>query len=322
MNKSKVFLPLLLFLAVSAQSVKTQAQESTYMSTPYNSNLYEPMDEFSDEFNGKKIDYRKWDTPEDAFAAWTFKHENAKLDGEGNLRLTAKHDIHTKRNQEFYFSSGMLRSKATTKYGYYEARVKGADIWPGVCSAFWLYSRVQARDIEDQRVDAISYNEIDVMELQQIARNKRMMACNLHVMVLKDDGKGGYNNDFIKAGQYPKMGMNQFPIDWDPEEDYHIYACENRPDSVVFYIDNKRVASKPNYFWHLDEGMYVTLSLGMRTPYETYKAGRQPIATTAEQASEAGFPTDMVVDYVRAYTRDYSSFPSLKRSFNRDEFKK
>ncbi|MFR9592364.1 MAG: family 16 glycosylhydrolase [Rikenellaceae bacterium] len=322
MTKVQLFLLFLLCVGVASAKSPAQIEQSTYMSTPYNSNLYEPMEEFSDEFNNKRIDYSKWDIPEDIFAAWTFKQENVKLDGKGNLLLTAKHDIHTRRNQEFSFSSGMLRSKTTTKYGYYEARVKGADIWPGVCSAFWLYSKVLAKDIKDQRVDAISYNEIDVMELQQIARSKRMMACNLHVMVLKENNKGQLVNDFIKAGQYPSMGMNHFPVDWDPEEDYHIYACENRPDSVVFYIDNKRVASKPNYFWHLDEGMYVTLSLGMRTPYETYKGGRQPIATTKEQAAEAGFPTDMIVDYVRAYTRDYTSFPSLEKPFNRDEFKK
>ncbi|MFR9579062.1 MAG: hypothetical protein SNG45_09500, partial [Rikenellaceae bacterium] len=67
---------------------------------------------------------------------------------------------------------------------------------------------------------------------------------------------------------------------------------------------------------------YVTLSLGMRTPYETYKGGRQPVPTTAEQAQKAGFPTDMIVDYVRAYRRDYSKFPSHKRPFNRADFNK
>ncbi len=314
-------LSLVSVLSLYAQSTNNE-NPSTYMSTPYNSNLYEKIDEFSDEFNQKRIDYTKWNTPEDAFAAWTFKSENVKLDGEGNLLLTVKHDEHTKRNKDFYFSSGMLRSKKTTKYGYYEARVKGADVWPGTCSAFWLYSKVRASEIKDQSVDAISYNEIDVMELQQIARNKRMMACNLHIMVLKENKKGELVNDFIKAGQYPKMGQNQFPVEWDPEDDYHIYACENRPDSIVFYIDNKRVASKPNYFWHLDEGMYVTLSLGMRTPYETYQGGRQPIPTTKETAQTAGFPTNMIIDYVRVYKRDYSNFPSNIREFNREEFKK
>ncbi len=317
-----VLLISMLFSVLSLSARDKYSENDAYALTPYNSGVFEKIEEFSDEFNSESIDTQKWRMPSDAFAAWTFKKENVSLDGKGNLLLTARHDYQQRPKREYYFSSGMLRSVNTTKYGYYEARVKGADIWPGVCSAFWLYSKVDSRDIKNQEVDEVSYNEIDVMELQQIARDKRMMACNLHIMVLKESANGELRNDFIKAGQYPKMGMNQFPVDFDPEDDYHIYACENRPDSVVFYIDNKRVASKPNYFWHLDEGMYVTLSLGMRTPFETYKGGRQPIATTAEQAQTAGFPTDMIVDYVRAYRRDYSKFPSNKRRFVRDEFKK
>ncbi|MFR9534467.1 MAG: family 16 glycosylhydrolase [Rikenellaceae bacterium] len=306
-------------LAISFSVTFAQKAER-YMATPYNSDYYEPIEEFSDEFNDKAINTNIWDIPEDTFAAWSFREENVNLDGEGNLLLTARYDKHRERDRQFYFTSGMLRSKATTKYGYYEARVKGADLWPGVCSAFWLYTKIPTEEVTPQRVDALSYNEIDVMELQQIARDKRMMACNLHIMVLKENENGELRNDFITAGKLPKMGRNEFPVDFDPEDDYHIYACENRPDSIVFYIDNKRVASKPNYFWHLDEGMFVTLSLGMRTPYETYVGGRQPVATTKNEAEEAGFPTDMIIDYVRAYRRDYKEFPSNKRDFNRDDF--
>ncbi|MFR9495984.1 MAG: family 16 glycosylhydrolase [Rikenellaceae bacterium] len=294
--------------------------DKLYTATPYNSDYFEPVKEFSDEFNEKRIDTTIWDIPQETFAAWSFREENVNLDGEGNLLLTARYKKHHARGREFYFTSGMLRSKATTKYGYYEARVKGADLWPGVCSAFWLYTRIPSGEITPQRVDEVSYNEIDVMELQQIARDKRMMACNLHIMVLKESENGELRNDFITAGKYPKMGRSEFPVDFDPEEDYHIYACENRPDSIVFYIDNKRVASKPNYFWHLDEGMFVTLSLGMRTPYETYVGGRQPVATTKNEAEKAGFPTDMIIDYVRAYRRNYSEFLSSQREFKREDF--
>lgn len=304
-----------------AQDINSIEQTSSiYLSTPYNSDYFEPVKEFTDEFNDTEIDEELWDIPEDTFAAWSFRKKNVELDGNGNLLLTACYDNHQARGRDFYFTSGMLRSKTTTKYGYYEARVKGADIWPGVCSAFWLYTRIPSGEVYPQRVDEVSYNEIDVMELQQIARDKRMMACNLHIMVLEESENGELRNDFIKAGKYPKMGLSQFPVDFDPEADYHIYACENRPDSIVFYIDNQRVASKPNYFWHLDEGMFVTLSLGMRTPYETYVGGRQPVATTEEEAKKAGFPTNMIIDYVRAYARDYSEFPSNKREFRREDF--
>ncbi len=74
------------------------------------------------------------------------------------------------------------------------------------------------------------------------------------------------------ASQYPQLGKNEITIkDWNGEKSFHTYAVENRPDSVVFYIDNKRVAAKPNYFWHKD--MHLILSLGLRTPFEKYANG-------------------------------------------------
>ncbi len=119
----------------------------------------------------------------------------------------------------------------------------------------------------------------------------------------------------LKAGIIPKICKTEFEVDWNPEDDYHIYACENRPDSILFYIDNIRVGAKPNYYWHIP--MTVKVSMGIRTPYERYEAwDRFAVPTTEEEAKEAGFPTTMYVDYMRTYTRDYSEFTSLKQPFD------
>lgn len=289
---------------------------TTYTYTPHNSDEFTKLEHFSEDFNST-IDEANWEICTDAFAVWSFKTENVRVE-DGDLNLTAKYDYHMPGSTQFYFSSGMLRSREPVVYGYYEARIKGADVWPGVCPAFWLYSMLDKASVLPREENTLVYNEIDVIEIQQIASNKRMMACNMHVMVLLSDGEGGFTNDFVTAGILPEMGQNEFLVDWDAEDDYHLYACENRPDSVVFYIDNERVASKPNYFWHLD--MYLTLSMGMRTPYETYVGGRQPVATTEEAATAAGFPTDMKIDYIRSYTRDYSQFASSSKPFDRTEF--
>ncbi|MFR9661710.1 MAG: family 16 glycosylhydrolase, partial [Rikenellaceae bacterium] len=289
---------------------------TSYTATPYNSTLYTKVEGFSDEFDGSTLDTDKWDAPNDAFATWVFDEENVSFE-DGKMLLTATYNNQTVAysgsTREYYFTSGMLRSKTTRKYGYYEAKVKGADVWPdsddwqGLCSAFWLYSKGIECEKEEYNV---TYNEIDVMELQQIATNKRMMACNLHLYNYQYSN-GSLTNTSCSAGMYPTMGQSEFLVDYDPEEDYHIYACENRPDSIVFYIDNVRVAAKPNFFHHLDQGMYVTLSLGMRTPYETYDGGtRLPVATTEEEARAAGFPIPMYVDYIRVYERDYDDFPA------------
>ncbi len=311
MKRGYYVLPLILLILCSVscneENEPADVAITKYVSTPYNSDLFTAVDDFSDEFDGYSIDSQKWDTPEDAFASWAFKSNNAWVES-GNLRLRATHDEYVQNGTQFYFSSGMLRSKTTRKYGYYEARVKGADLWPGVCSAFWLYTKgIQCA----KEAGNITYNEIDVMELQQIASDKRMMACNIHVYAYNES----LVNTFCSASTYPEMGQSQFLVDFDPEDDYHTYACENRPDSIVFYIDNRRVASKPNIYWHLDQGMYVTLSLGLRTPYEEYVEGvRQPVETSEAAARDAGFPVDMIIDYVRVYERDYSGFPSDPQS--------
>lgn len=121
-------------------------------------------------------------------------------------------------------------------------------------------------------------------------------------------------------------------VGWNPEDDYHIYAVENRPDSVVFYVDNVRVASKPNLFWHMD--MYLTLSLGLRKPFEVYdewgvrtpvdpdgldRAGLDTVGEFVDPDSPEKFTSVMYVDYVRSWKRDYSMFESGKRGFTDED---
>ncbi|MFR9592365.1 MAG: family 16 glycosylhydrolase [Rikenellaceae bacterium] len=318
---SKLFLVIALsFLSCESEPSTSSGDDdvSTYLSTPHNSNLFSPIVAYTDEFDEASVDFNKWNTPDDAFASWGFKEENVRVE-DGDLRLTVKYDKYSHEDSSkeyFYFSSGMLRSKTTRRYGYYEARIKGADLWPGTCSAFWLYTK----GIEcEKEVYNITYNEIDVIEIQQIASDKRMMASNIHVYAYNES----LVNTFYSAGKYPDMGQNQFLVDYDAEDDYHIYACENRPDSIVFYIDNVRTAAKANHYWHLEQGMYIALSLGLRTPFEYYDDDgvRWPTLTTEDEATEAGFPVDMIVDYIRVYERDYTEFPSdPKTKFSKADF--
>lgn len=312
--------------------LQTRAQETShYHCTPQsNPEVFELRDEFSDEFSGGWFNTDNWDNPTDfLFAAWSFTPNNVEVE-DGVLKLFAKYDKHNRPSdgRQFYFKSGMLRSKNTVNYGYYEAKIKGAEVWPGSCTAFWLYSKTPFSDIAPQGENAISYNEIDVIELQQIARDKDIIACNMHFYALEKDEDGKLNNQRYMASKYPHLGQNQFDLSehwgedhWLPEDDFHIYAVENRPDSVVFYIDNQRVASKPNYYWHMD--MHLCLSLGLRTPFEYYlrDGSRFASPTTEEEAIEAGFPAMMEIEWVRSYHRrggEYNEeiFPSSKIPFD------
>lgn len=287
-----------------------------------NPELFTEDSEFSEEFNGDTFS-SDWAAQSYTFETVGFNPSNVSVN-DGTLDITLKFKDHTVSYAgdylHLYFQSGLLRSEKTTTYGYYEARIKGADVFNGSCSAFWLYN-VPWMPIEgDDGIDyenKISYNEIDIIELQQVASDFHIMSTNYHLMVKNQGSDGTYSNTFIRPASM--WGENESLANWDSREDYHIYACENRPDSIIWYIDNQRVASIANYYWHLP--MNITLSSEPRTPFETWENGeRFPTPTTEEEAIAAGFPTTMKVDYVRTWRRkDYSQYASAKRDYNPSE---
>ncbi|MFR9503855.1 MAG: family 16 glycosylhydrolase [Rikenellaceae bacterium] len=288
--------------------------------TPYNStNLYTLNDAFSSEFDGA-INNDNFIVGDRDYPTWTDEPANTKVE-DGNLTLTAIHKPHISRTgKEFYFTSGEIRTDQTIVYGYFEARIKGADLWPGVCPAFWLQGSLTGVDFQEQEENTIVYSEIDIIELQQVPISKNMLALNLHTAALLKDEDGKMKRQALKAGIIPEICKTEFEVDWNPEDDYHVYACENRPDSVLFYIDGERVGAKPNYYWHLP--MRLIVSMGMRNPYERYVAwDRYAVPATEEEAIAAGFPTTMYIDYVRTYTRDYSEFKSNEKMFDAEEAK-
>ncbi|MFI3286221.1 MAG: family 16 glycosylhydrolase [Rikenellaceae bacterium] len=318
--KNSTLTAMLLLAATTLASCSGAKSESIYGLTPHNSQDVFILDDiFTSEFNtGLENDNLFINNGRQG--VWTLNPDNVTVE-DGVLNLTAKHDPREFNERQYYFSSGMVRSKGTTTYGYFEARIKGADLWPGVCPAFWLTTEgnfSNAEAIKGKPENTITYSEIDIVEIQQVARDKRIMACNIHTGAVMRNKDGELYAQSLLAGRIPTIGKNEFLVDWDAEDDYHIYACENRPDSVLFYIDNELVAARPNYYWHLP--MCMKVSVGIRTPFEAYEGwSRYPVAATAEEAAEAGFPTTMYVDYIRSYTRDYSAFKSNQKLFDAEE---
>lgn len=308
---------LLILLTVFSCSTPKEETVSIYLATPYNSEgIFTPDSTYSSEFDGA-LNNDNFFLNEGTQAVWSLEKDNIKIE-DGKLHIIADYDPKVSESgKQFYLTSGMVMSKSLTTYGYFEARIKGADLWPGVCPAFWLTSGGTTPYKLTDPENTITYSEIDIIELQQVASDKHIIACNLHTGALMKDKDGNNKPIRLSAGIIPKTNRNEFLVEWNAEEDYHIYACENRPDSVILYIDNIRVAARPNYYWHLP--MYMKLSMGIRTPFETYVGGRQAIPITKEEAIAGGFPTTTYVDYVRSYTRDYSKFKSNKKLFDRVE---
>jgi len=246
------------------------------------------LHDFSDEFDGASIDLAKWKTDVGSWGSWSWDAKNVSQDG-GQLRIRMRYEPHTVRGKNFFYKSGILRSQKEITYGYFEARIKGCALYPGACPAFWLYS-------VGRRQGDLRYSEIDIVEMLQAHDRTPIpnrIDCNLHCRVA--DGKGG--ETWIRPQQAPDLCRHNWKAPWDPRDDFHVYGCENRPDAIIWYVDGQKVASAENRYWRLP--MRVTLSLGLRAPYERYVKGERSPAP--EKSSANGFPTDMLVDYVRVW---------------------
>lgn len=260
----------------------------------------------SDDFNGKKIDWRKWNRTPEKFGAWTWDNDSNTSVANGHLTITIRHrpSQPTKGGRDkggSPYTSGMLKSYATGTYGYYEARIKAAPLFPGVCPAFWLYSRIDDSLI---RPGEVRYSEIDIVELTQRGNqkkaNERMTDHNLHTIL--SNGKPGIAGRQWRRPNDARFQQSQaieYKAPFDPRLDFHTYGCKVMPETIVWYVDGREVGRKKNTYWH--RKMNVALSLGLRPPYAKFERNRL-VPDKSQPAN--GFPTSMVVDYVRVWELD------------------
>ncbi|GAA5510831.1 kappa-carrageenase [Novipirellula caenicola] len=255
--------------------------------------------EFSDEFDGDQVDTRKWNIDTEDWGTWSWEPENAFL-SDGSLKLQMVQQYHQRGNTKLAYKSGIARTHQTITYGYFEARVKGCELFPGASPAFWLHSKGEDNRYTAKDGETVAYSEIDIIELQQGEWNAEtkedngvdMIDCNLHNVLIKNGQR-----QWMRPNTHPQTNKNEYHASFDPRDDYHVYSVENNKDFVVWYIDGKEIARKPNLYWHLP--MHVTLSLGLRRPFENYVNGQR--VAVLEKTTEEGFPTTMSVDYVRVW---------------------
>jgi beta-glucanase (GH16 family) len=240
---------------------------------------------WSDEFNapnGSPPDGAKWNivTGGEGFGnneqeTYTSRAANVQQQN-GNLVITArKEDLTGGDGIPRHYTSGRLNTQShfTQKYGRFEARIQlpaGKGIWP----AFWLLGD------NHETAKWPGCGEIDILEA--------IGAPDTIYSTLHGPGYSGRNGISAK---FP------LPAGESVNAAFHLYAVEWAPDDIKFFFDDHLIAHRtpadlpPGSRWVYDHSFYVLLNLAVGG----YWPGN-PDDTTV-------FPQQMLVDYVRVYSR-------------------
>jgi beta-glucanase (GH16 family) len=243
---------------------------------------------WSDEFDGPagaRVDTAKWvaDTGGHGWGnqerqSYTF-HENAALDGDGHLVITAREVPANSSRSCWYGACGYTSARLKTKgkfeqtYGRFEARIRvprGQGIWP----AFWMLGN---------DIDTVGWpksGEIDVME--NIGREPRIVHGTMH--------GPGYSGGSSIGGAYT-LASGTFA------DDYHVFAVEWMRGEIRWFVDGNEYhrttpASLPaGAAWPFEHPFFMLLNVAV--------GGAWP----GDPDGSTVFPQQMLVDYVRVYRR-------------------
>ncbi|MFF2060514.1 family 16 glycosylhydrolase [Streptomyces sp. NPDC058200] len=243
---------------------------------------------FADEFDGgagSAVDGSKWqiETGDNVNnherQYYTAGNNNAALDGQGNLVITAR-----KENPAGYqcwygaceYTSSRLNTsgKFTSTYGHVESRMKiprGQGIWP----AFWMLGD----DLGS--VGWPNSGEIDIME--NVGFEPGTVHGTLH-------GPGYSGEGGIGAG-YTLPGGQAFA------DAFHTFAIDWSPDSITWSVDGnvyqtRTPADLGGRQWVFNKPFFIILNLAV--------GGYWP----GDPDGSTSFPQQLVVDYVRVTTAD------------------
>ncbi|MEN0002871.1 MAG: glycoside hydrolase family 16 protein [Bacteroidota bacterium] len=198
---------------------------------------------------------------------YTDRAENASLDGEGNMVITARAESFAGAS----FTSARITTKGKFDFGYgrYEARIRipsGPGLWP----AFWMLGT---------NIDLVGWpqcGEIDIME----SRGQ-----------FPQEIQGTVHGPGYSAGE--SIGK---PFTYEQsrfDDDFHIYAVEWGPDYIYFFVDDVLYqAITPEDVpgeWVFNTDFHMLLNVAVGGTYVGFPSVDTP------------FPQTMHIDYVRVY---------------------
>ena len=249
---------------------------------------------FNDEFTGGSLKRSKWFTryiyggeTQDHLndEKQRYRDNNNHMVTSGVLKLTAR-KVSSDDPDGANYESGMIRSDWTTRYGYFEARVKmpsGRGAWP----AFWLTSDVAS----DGRLSWPP--EIDVFEFVNNGVEDRINM--LHSNVVKQTPTTTSNLLYADPAFSATSTAYYAPFNFN--EGWHTVGLEWLPDKVTVYVDGLKLYTR-TYQWVYADGTlaapaHIMLNLAIGGSW----AGRYGI-------DDSAFPQALQIDWVRAYKKN------------------
>ena len=280
---------------------------------------------WSDEFDGSNLDPSKWGNAYGCFdprlktqTHYTDSSENVSVSG-GYLHLTARHSptrekwnketrkmetidrtcTRTENGQKVTypapFTSGMVQTrddKGNVKYAAYgdfyaEARIQLPD-GPSSWASFWFTGT--------QGGPWPGNGEIDAVEAKGYAPN--YLQANTHTPRASDPSKSEQHH-----GQLGGDGTSQ--------TQFHVYGVEKTGEKITFYLDgvprhtvNYSDIGGANPFVVDGNGMVIRLNHMVGGTFLTSDSGDTTyVDATAYADRYAGAGSDMLVDYVRVYSK-------------------
>lgn len=198
---------------------------------------------------------------------YTDRPENASLDGQGHLVITAKSESYA--GSAFTSARIKTQGKFDQAYGRFEARIK-TPFGPGIWPAFWLLG---------SNIETVSWpqcGEIDIMELR--GQEPNIIHGSLH--------GPGYSGGATITKSY---GFEKKRFDLD----FHVFAVEWTKDYINYIVDNVvyqqiRPEDVPGE-WVFDHPFFILLNVAVGGNYVGFPSSATP------------FPQTMQVDWVKVY---------------------
>ena len=281
MRISSITVPLYFLLAANPCGVGTRAQPPSLAQTSSWSLTW--FDEFSVP-DGSAPDPAKWayDLGGNGWgnfelATYTSRSENLQI-RDGNLVISARREKFTGADgitRDFTSARLKTQDRFAQAFGRFEARIKiprGQGIWP----AFWLLGA----DIKQEGWPKCG--EIDIME--NIGSEPGINHASLH-------GPSSVASHSDLTGTY------LMPTGQSLAGDFHIYAVEWEPGIARFYVDSNNYATFKQAQWPaggqwvFDHPFFIILNVAVGGSWPG-----PPDASTQ-------FPQQMLVDYVRVYSK-------------------